>query len=234
MNLSSGKDDANCCSNKEAPQKCCTDNAAEALVSIVNNGGTTNSASSPAKTTVGTKNKATKDKDNATGVITGDDGKPSICSRDDEKKSTTSLVVCPNKRRKRTVSVDFSNPCDCCPSETVNKAPQKAKTTASPAEVQQRTFVDDLAALAKFLKEEREFWMTTASCSSLLSSKSDEAFFQPSPQDTALVAEWRKSGRSVHTKLQEQVRRLKDMEAKFGAWETHHFDDDDDDKTEQT
>lgn len=215
MNLSGKDDDMNCCSNKkETPQKCCTDNAAEALVSINKNSAANNPSSSSANIlTAGTTSKATREKD----ASTTNNNKPSITSKDHEKKSNNGLVVvCPNKRRQRTVSVDFSNPCNCCPAEEsdTSPAPKKAKTTAP----RNSTLVDDLAALAQFLKQEREIWMTTD-----VGSSSSSTFFEPSPQDTALVAEWRTSGRSVHAKLQEQARRLKDMEAKFGAWETHHF-----------
>ena len=114
--------------------------------------------------------------------------------------------ICP-KRRKRTVSVDFSAPCDCCPARSQWSPNKKTK--------KQRTFVEDLAALAGFLKKERQVLKTSSK-----EAKMTE-FYTPSENDTELVAEWRKSGNDVHARMREKLRRLEDMEAKFGAWETH-------------
>lgn len=109
------------------------------------------------------------------------------------------------ERRKRTVSVDFrsTEPCDCCPST-------KGPVTKKP----KRTFVNELKDLADFLKQERRV-LREGETTKIAS------FYQVKEPDTELVAEWRSSGNDVYATMLQKIRRLEDMETKFGPWASH-------------
>jgi hypothetical protein len=109
------------------------------------------------------------------------------------------------ERRKRTVSVDFrsADPGDCCPSS-------EGPVTKKP----KRTFVNDLKDLADFLKQERRV-LRDGETTKIVT------FYKAKEPDTELVAEWRNSGNEVYATMLEKIRRLEDMEAKFGPWVSH-------------
>ncbi|CAB9505455.1 expressed unknown protein [Seminavis robusta] len=103
------------------------------------------------------------------------------------------------KPHQRDVWVDCNDvPCGSPP------PPKKRKPTS----------FEEFAALASFLKQEREV---------LKECKADKisTFYQRNDFDTGMVAEWRNSGNQVYSGMLERIRRLEDMEAKFGSWEEH-------------
>lgn len=75
-----------------------------------------------------------------------------------------------------------------------------------------------LKVLATFLKEERE----------VLKSTDEQAiaeFYQKKENDSDLVAEWRRNGGGIYAAMREKNRRLAEMEAMFGKWESHFLSD---------
>lgn len=195
--------DINCCAEPETVE-CCSSKAAVTLV------GLSSGASAKTEDVIKPDPSAQDPKDNAPVL---DDKPPSNedkppadedAAKDpvgNKRPRDVNVVeeTCPRRRRRRTVSVDFSDPCSCCP-------PHKKE--------RKLTFVEDLALLADFLKRERSVLRST-------NGQRIEKFYQPAERDSELVAEWRRSGGDVYSTMIDKLRRLEDMEAKFGKWEEH-------------